>query len=307
MRNERVAYLNGQLVPESQALLSIRDSGFVYGDAVFDTARTFNGKIFRLKEHVDRLYRSLRYVRIDPGLSPEEMLRTTEQVVEENLPLLREGEDYWVSQRISRGLPYLDGEMPEREGPTVVIECTPLPLRARATLFRDGIDVLISAVRRIAPEALSPRAKTTNYLNMQLAALEVKDRNPGAWAILLDARGNLCEGNGSNLFLVQDGVVRTPREEFVLPGISRQTVMEICADLGIPCKEADLSLYDAAVADEAFITSTSLCLCPVRSIDGQTLAAGRVPGPVTQRIIGAYAKLVGMDFVAQYLRFLPAG
>lgn len=303
MSEERLAYVNGAFVPESEAKISIHDLGFVYGDAVYDTARTFGGRLFKLEAHVARLYRSLRYVRVDPGLAPEEMARLTEELVERNLPLLRDGEDFWVTQRISRGLLAYDGEPPAREGATVVIECVPLPLRARARYFREGIAVATPAVRRTPPEALSPRAKTTNYLNMLLGNLEAQARDPEAWAVLLDRNGNLCEGVGANLFLVRDGRLLTPREDFILPGVSRQTVIELAAELGIPCEERDLAPYDAAIAEEAFLTSTSLCLCPVRSFNGQPLATGEIPGPVTQRLLAAYSELVGLDIAAQYLRF----
>ncbi len=305
MRNEeRVAYLNGAFVPESQAKISIHDLGFVYGDAVYDTARTFAGTLFKLKEHIERLYRTLRYVQIDPGLSPAEMTRLTEELVERNLPFLRDGQDYWVSQRISRGLCHYEGEPRPYEGATVVIESVPLPLTARAHYFRDGIPVVTPSVRRVSPDALSPRAKTTNYLNMTLGDLEAKARNPKNWAVLLDHRGNLCEGIGANLFLVQDGVVRTPTEAHVLPGVSRATVIELCEAQGIPLDITDLALHDAYVADEAFLTSTSLCLCPVASFNGRSYPGG-LPGPVTRRIIEAYSRLVGMDFVQQYLDHLP--
>ncbi len=121
--------------------------------------------------------------------------------------------------------------------------------------------------------------------------------------MLLNAEGHLAEGIGSNLFLVRDGEVLTPRERWVLPGISRETVIELCGALGIACREADLDLYDAATADEMFMTSTSLCLCPVRSIGGRRLPAP-VPGPLTRRLSDAYAAAVGCDFVAQYLKHL---
>ena len=130
--------------------------------------------------------------------------------------------------------------------------------------------------------------------------LEVRAQNPVAWAVLLDMNGNICEGLGSNIFLVQNGVLLTPRDKFVLPGISRATAIELAAELGIPCREEDLDLYDAYNADEAFITSTSLCICPVASINGMAPAAG-IYGPVTKRLIDAYAELVGCDFVQQYL------
>ncbi|MGH7094322.1 MAG: aminotransferase class IV, partial [Stellaceae bacterium] len=167
----------------------------------------------------------------------------------------------------------------------------------------DGIDIVVPPTRRVAPDMLSPRAKTHNYLNLIMADLEAKAQDKEAWSVLLDASGHLAEGIGSNLLLVRDGAVLTPRERNILPGISRATVIGLCGEIGIPCHEADLDLYDAATADEAFMSSTSLCLCPVRSIAGRTLP-DPVPGPVTQRLTEAYAQSVGCDFVAQYLKHL---
>ena len=118
---------------------------------------------------------------------------------------------------------------------------------------------------------------------------------------MLDERGNLCEGMGSNIFVVRGGRMYTPREQFVLPGVSRGMVMDQAAKLGIPCEERDLDVYDAVTADEVFLTSTSLCICGVRSVNGQAIGDGRIPGPITKRLTDAYVALVGTDFVAQYL------
>lgn len=305
LANQRIAYLNGEYLAESQVLLPFRDRGFLYGDAVFDTTRTFGHRIFRLREHVERLYRSMRYLRIDPALTPAQMAEVTEEVLERNRHLLDPGEDYWVSQRVSRGVASVDGEEPARAGATVVVECTPLPLRERAALYRDGIRVIVPAQRRTPPDALSPRAKTSNYLNMIVADQEVTAIDPGAWAVLLDMQGHLAEGRGSNLFLVSEGQLLTPRTLNVLPGISRQTVIELAAELGIPCREVDLDLYDAYAADEAFLTSTSLCICPVRSVNGIRVGGDDPFGPVTSRLIRGYSALVDCDFVDQYRRHLP--
>ena len=178
-----------------------------------------------------------------------------------------------------------------------------MPLAKRARLFRDGIDIVVPPIRRTAPDALSPRAKTHNYLNLIQADLQAKAQDPDAWSVLLDHNGHLSEGIGSNIFLVSEGEVLTPRSEFVLPGISRETVIELCGELGIVCREADLDLYDAGIADEIFMTSTSLCICPVRSIGGRVLPTP-LPGPVTKRISDAYVRFVDCDFVAQYLKHL---
>ncbi|MBX6322246.1 MAG: aminotransferase class IV [Rhodospirillaceae bacterium] len=303
-RNERMAYFNGRIVPESQVLIPFRDRGFLYGDAVFDTTRTFNHKPFRLKEHVERLYRSLSYLRIDPGLKPEALIAITEEVLALNLPLLDPDEDTWVTQRISRGLRAGAGEA--RAEPTVIVETWPLPLAERASLFRDGIAVVVPPTRRTPPDMLSPRAKTHNYLNLIVGDLEAKSVDPLAWAVLLDADGHLSEGIGSNIFLVRAGRLLTPQARHVLPGISRLTVIELAEKLAIPVAETGLDLYDAYTADEAFLTSTSLCICPVRSINGHLLGDGGIPGPVTRRLTEAYIELVGCDFVGQHLRRLAA-
>jgi branched-chain amino acid aminotransferase len=299
--NERVAWFNGRIVRESEVLIPFRDQGFLRGDAVFDMTRSFNGKAFRLEEHVTRLYRSLKYLDIDPGLSRAEMASTSEEVLALNRHLLGPGEDYWLAQRISRGVSRVPGDNWEHYGPNVIVECVPLPLRERAKHFRDGIDVVAPSLRRTPPDALSPRAKMHQYLNLVLADREVKAQNPDAWAVLLDVNGNLAEGQGSNIFLVRDGALTTPRERYVLPGVSRQATIDLARQLQIPFEEKDLDLYDAYTADECFLTSTSLCICGVRSLNGRTFGAGRMPGPVTQRLIDAYKEMVGCDFVAQYL------
>ena len=301
---ERTAWFNGAFVPESQVLVPFRDRGFKYGDAVFDTTRTFGHRIFKVAEHVDRLYRSLRYLRIDPGIVPAEMVRITEEVLKRNLPLLEPDQDYWVTQRVSRGLDPAGVAVWGRTGPTVIVECLPLPLRERAALYRDGIKVVTPSVRRTPPEALSPRVKTHNYLNLVAADLEVRDRDPEAWAVLLDTRGNFAEGLGSNIFLVRNGALETPREQMVLAGISRDTVLALAREAGLAVVEKDIDLYDAHTADEAFLTSTSLCICPVRSVNGNLIGDGTVPGSVTRRLTEAYARFVDFDFVAQYLKRL---
>ncbi len=303
LANERQVYLNGEYVPESRATVHVHDRGFIYGDGVFDTARTFAGKPYRLAEHIERLFRSLRYLQIDPGLGPDDFHAISEEVIARNRHLLDENEDYWVFQRVTRGSAFPDGPG-GREGPTVIVIRVPLPLKARASLFRDGIEVVIPATRRTAPDALSPAAKTQNYLNLIVADLESQKSAPGAWPILLDTRGFLTEGKGSNIFLVRDGVVVTPRAQYVLPGVSRAVVMELCAKLDIPCREDDLASYDAAIADEAFITSTSLCMCPLNAINGRALPDGGAGGPLTKRLMAAYAEEVGHDFVGQYLGHL---
>jgi branched-chain amino acid aminotransferase len=299
---ERVAAFNGTILPEREVRVSFRDFGFAVGDGAFDSARSVAHKPFLFREHVERLFRSLAYLRIDPGMSAEKMLELTLRVFEQNLPLLGEHDDYWVTQWVTRGVRSLARTGAEG-GATVIVDCSPLPFKTRARGMRDGLEVVTpGGVRRTPPEAISPRLKSLSYGNLVAGDIEVQALKPGAACILLDTRGCLCEGLGSNIFIVKNGEILTPQERFVLAGLSRQTVMGIAREQSVPMREADIDLYDAYTADEAFITSTSWCLVPVRTINGKALAAGAW-GPVTRRLSEGYkARLSGFDYVAQYTR-----
>jgi branched-chain amino acid aminotransferase len=301
--NERVAWFNGEFMPEREVRIPFRDSSWVYGDGCFDMTRTFGHRLFKVKEHVDRLYRSLKYLRIDPGFGPGRMCELTEDVFARNRHLLGPDDDYWVGQRISRGVKEVPGDNLDHHGPNIVLECAPLPFAQRAKLFREGIKVITPAHRRVPPDSLTPRAKTHNYLNLIVANQEAQSIDPEAWAVLLDVNGNLAEGMGSNIFVVRGGEIFTPREKFVLPGVSRQTVIDLAREAGLKLIEADLDLYDAYNGDEVFLTSTSLCICPVTQVNGVSIGPdGQVWGPVTQRLADAYRRFVDHDFVGQYLK-----
>jgi len=303
MSDNWVVWFNGKIVPETEARVPIRDRGFKYGDAAFDTTRTFGHRIFKLDEHLDRFYRSLAYLRIDPGVSRAELKRATEEVAEINLRNVTEDEDIWVTQRVTRGMDAADRrQWPDYPERTVLVESRPLPLRERSRYYRDGLKVVTPSVRRPAPDTLSPRAKTHNYLNLILGELEVKERDPDAHALMLDTNGNLAEGKGSNIFIVKDGAVLTPKERYVLPGVSRQTAIDLARQQNLSVEEADIDLYDTLNAEEIFITSTSYCICPVSNVNGATIGDGSVPGPITKRLIDAYVEYVGCDWYGQYLK-----
>ncbi|MGY8938028.1 MAG: aminotransferase class IV [Alphaproteobacteria bacterium] len=303
MSENWVVWFNGEIVPETEARVPFRDRGFKYGDAAFDTTRTFGHKIFKLDEHLDRLYRSLKYLQIDPGISRAELKRATEEVVEINLKNVTVDEDIWVTQRVTRGMDAGDKrQWPDYPDRTVLVESRALPLRERGKFYRDGIKLVTPSIRRPSPDTLSPRAKTHNYLNLVIAELEVKDRDPDAHALLLDTNGNLAEGKGSNIFIVKDGAVITPKERYVLPGVSRQTAKDLATAQNLRVEEADIDLYDAINADEMFITSTSFCICPVGSFNGNVIGDGAVPGPITKNLIDAYVDYVGCDWYGQYLK-----
>ena len=302
--NQRVAYFNGEIMPEHDVRVPFRDRSFLYGDGCFDMTRTFNGNLFKIEEHVERLFRSLAYLQIDIGLSPVEVIRISEDVLDRNRHLLADGDDYWLGQRISRGVKAVGDEGWDHTGPAVIVECQPLPFRERAQYYRDGLKVIVPSVRRTPPQNLSPRTKTHNYLNLVMAELEVHAQNPSAWAVLLDYNGNLCEGLGSNIFIVKNEELFTPKAQYVLAGVSRGTAIELADEIGLRCEERDLDLYDAYTADEIFVTSTSFCICPVSSINGNAVAEESIPGPITGRLLEAYSKLVDCNITDQYLRHL---
>lgn len=301
--NERVAWFNGEIMPEREVRIPFRDSSWIYGDGCFDMTRSFGHRLFKVKEHVDRLYRSLKYLRIDPGFGPEEMCRISDELFERNRHLLGPDDDFWLGQRISRGVREVEGDNIDHHGPNIVVECMPLPLQQRAGMFVDGIKVVVPSHRRVPPDSLSPRIKSHNYLNLIVASQEVQAIDPSAWAILLDINGNLCEGMGSNIFVVKDGTILTPKEKYVLPGVSRQTAIDLARAEGLRVEEADIDLYDAYNAEEIFITSTSLCICPATRINGIAIGRkGQVWGPVTQLLADAYCRLVDFDWIGQYRR-----
>ena len=157
--NERLAWFNGKFMPESEVRIPFRDLSWVYGDGGFDMTRSFGHRLFKVKEHVDRLYRSLKYLRIDPGFGPAKMCALTEELFERNRHLLGPDDDYWIGQRISRGVKENTRDNLDYHGPNVVLECSPLPLVQRAKLFKAGIKVVIPSHRRVPPALLTPRAK----------------------------------------------------------------------------------------------------------------------------------------------------
>lgn len=300
MTTERIAYINGNFVPESQAVIPFRDLGWMRGIGVYDTERTFDGRVFKLREHLERLWNSLAYIRVEPPMPMDELEAVTLEVARRNLEIV--GDDIWVSQRISAGTPVEQGGSGK---PTLVVESLPLPFAYRAPFYRDGVNVVTPTVRRTPPWSLSPQVKSIDLLNIWVADHEVHDLDPRAWPMLVDENGCLAEGAGANIFIVRDGKVITPRSRFVLPGITRSTVIELAAELGIPLIEDDIDLFSAATADEIFITSTSLCVCPVASLNGIPTRDRTIPGPITRGLQDAFRELVGVDFVQQYLSRLP--
>ena len=292
-------YFSGDWVPFSQVKIDPMDRGFLVGDVVFDVARTFNGKSFRMKEHIDRLYRSLKFIRIDPGLSPEAMLAVSEEVVERNEHLREAVGDFTVTQFVTRG----PGRWAHSAGPpTVCVKVAPITFDRYAPLYDSGAHGAIARTRSYSSESLDPKVKHFSRMNFNLAELEAADVDPEAWPILADLDGNLTEGTGYNFFLVTDGVLRTPGDRSILQGVSRGMVFDLAKQLDIQVVEEDLQPYDLYTADEVFFSSTSPCVLPVTQVDKRQINDGK-PGPLTRQLLSEWSETVGLNIVEQAQRF----
>lgn len=296
MATQEITYwVNGSFVPASQAVVPLNSRGYRLGDGVFDTERTFNGKIFRLREHLERLDKSLRMTRINLGLSLDDLAAATEETMRRNLPLLDTYGDFWVTQTVSRS----GGKSALAAEPAFVsIIVEPLSFSRFAPYYTKGMPLVTPSVRSSATIGLDPKIKATSRLNMVLADLEAKQVDPDAMSVLLDEQGNLAEVIYGNLFLVRKGALRTPGSRGILEGITRGTTIELAEKNGLPVEEAELTPYDLYTADEAFVTTTSYCIMPVGKLNGSPVGTA-VPGPVTRKLTEAWRGLVGLDFVAQ--------
>ena len=300
--NQPVAYVNGTFVPESDASISIFDRAFRFADSVFDTSRTIAHRPYKLREHIERLRRSLSYARLDPGISLDELERVTIEVVAHNVRFLTPNDDLWVRQYVTRGAVRRVGGTGHGT-PTVVVTTERLPFAGMARGYCRGVPMWVPSVRGLPIASIDPRMKTTSRMTNNLAEQEVAAIDPEASPLLLDPDGFVSESTGSNFLAVIGGEIVTPADFEVLNGISRATVIELARTEGIPCRTSRLTLFDVQNAGEAFLTGTSFCIQPVRSVNGASFVDG-APGPVTRRLTQAWSDAIGHDFVAQALSHL---
>lgn len=284
------AYLNGEIIPIAEARVSVLDRGFLWGDGVYEITPCFNGRLFRLEEHLDRLLASLRFAGIPFDIAPDDLLDWTHHIVDLNQdvtstnPVCRVG--HWVTRGIEQWVP-LDART---GGITLCILVQPVGRMLAPEEYRAGVALSIVATRRSPPSVLDPRVKTTSRLNPIVAEMEGAAR--GAFALMLDINDHVAEGPTFNFFLVREGELLTPRAENVLSGITRREVLALASELGIAAREADLSLYEIATATEFFVTASTWGVLPVRSID-RFHPRGDVPGEVTVTLIDQLAELTG--------------
>ncbi|MCP4173077.1 MAG: branched-chain amino acid aminotransferase [Fuerstiella sp.] len=299
----RLVYLSGKMVPEGEAKISIFDSAVMLGDCITESTRTFAHQPFRLTDHIDRLYRSLKITRIDVGHSRKELTQITRDVLDANMHALDAADDCWIVHNISRGLLKHGPSPAQQNTATVMIFTDHMDLRGWAKYYTDGCHAVTSMSRAVPAQSLDARIKNRSRLAYTMADTEARLVDPDAQCVLLDIHGNIAENKGGNICVVTDGELRTPTTENSLAGISRQTVLELSGDLGIPVRESRLQMYDLYTADEVFFTSTPYCIMPATRFNGLPVSDGKV-GPVTKQLLDAWSKRVGVDIVSQAQRQL---
>lgn len=300
---ERVVWWSGKLIPESEAKVSIYDSALMFGDVVFEMTRSFQKKQFKLREHLERLYASIKFLEIPVAMSIEEMEKHCQEVIEANDHLFLKGDEHRLMIDVTRGLLSIyQGVVGIQKGPNVIIADFPLrwTVKGMGVLYDKGVDAVVPAQRTIPASLLEPKVKNRNRIHYLMANIQVsKYAGKDAWALLLDPDGFIAEGSGDNFFIVKDGKLLTPEPRNVLRGISRKYIMEeLCPQLGLECYEKNLEVYDVVTAEEAFYTATPFCIMPATKINGLPIGDGKVEA-ITKALLTQWSKNVGVDIVKQ--------
>jgi branched-subunit amino acid aminotransferase/4-amino-4-deoxychorismate lyase len=297
---EPIAYLKGEFVPASECVLPIYDLGIVIGAAVTDFFRTFHQVPYRLEDHLQRLYRSCRYARIEPPVSIEESREISEKLIANNSQLAP-GEELGLVFYMTAGenAVYAGAAgMPETLTPSYVQHTFPIRFSLFRNVFLEGVHCVTPAPRHWPPQCLSSKIKNRNRLHMWIGEQEVKQLDPSATPLYLDINGNITETGGSNFVIYRDGQVVSPRRDNILWGISLRVLGEILAEMGIPLVEEDLQSYDVVNAEEAWMPTTPYCLGPVTRFNGLPIGDGQ-PGPLWRKIIDRWSEVVDKDIYAE--------
>ncbi|MBB6282796.1 branched-chain-amino-acid transaminase [Geobacillus subterraneus] len=290
---EQWIYLNGEFVTKENAKISVYDHGFLYGDGVFEGIRVYSGNVFRLEEHIDRLYNSAKSILLDIPYTKEEMIDRLLETVRRN-----GYQDAYIRLVVSRGVGDLGLDPYKCKTPQIVIIVEPLALFPKH-LYETGIEVVTVATRRNRSDVLSPKVKSLNYLNNVLVKIEAHLANVSE-ALILNDQGYVAEGSGDNVFIIKNGVVYTPPGYVgALEGITRQAIIEIAEDLGYTVKEEPFTRHDVYVADEVFLTGTAAEVISVIKVDGRTIGDG-TPGPHTKRLLEEFRRRVVAEGVKVY-------
>ena len=290
--DDLLVYIDGKFVPESEAKISVFDHGFLYGDGVFEGIRAYNGRVFKLKEHLDRLYDSAKAIDLEIPISRDEFANIILETLRKN-----KLKDAYIRPIVTRGIGDL-GLDPQKCAKPSIIVITKEWGKLYGDLYERGLTAVSVATRRNAIDALPPNIKSLNYLNNILAKIEANAKG-GDEAIFLDNNGYVSEGSGDNVFIVKDGEIKTPPVINNLRGITRAVVIEIINKLGIPFKEMNIGLYDLYTADEIFVTGTAAEIAPIVKIDGRTVGDGK-PGKMTKKLTLGLKRLTESEGVPIY-------
>ncbi len=277
-------YINGTLYDKDDAKISVFDHGLLYGDGVFEGMRAYGGRVFRLKQHLDRLWNSAKAIWLEIPLTQEALAKAVNETVAANS--IKDG---YIRLVVTRGVGTLGLDPNRCNQPQVIIITDKIELYPE-DFYRNGLEIVTASTQRNHPGALNPRIKSLNYLNNILAKIE--GLKAGCIeALMLNHKGEVAECTGDNLFLVRSGVLQTPPlDAGILEGITRQAVMELAAGAGIEVREMPLTRHDVYVADECFLTGSAAEVIPVVKIDSRTIGSGK-PGPVTRDLIERFHTL----------------
>lgn len=301
--NEPLVFLNEGFVPASQAKLNIYDLGIVLGATLTEMTRTFCHRPYRVGDHIDRLYRSLKFAGIEVPLSPAKMMERTMELAEENCRLIGANEDIGIVHFVTPGENALYAGSAGLAGPmspTICIHSFPLRFQMWRHLFTDGAHVVTPSIRHIPPQCLEPKMKNRSRLHWFLADKQSQAVDPRAITLLLDLDGNVTECAGANFVIVRGNAIISPTTRNILWGVSLQTVKELAPVIGMEFIERDFQPYDVVNADEAWLTTTPYCLAPCTLINRIPIGDGRT-GPRFRKMIAAWSERVGLDIEAQVL------
>jgi branched-chain amino acid aminotransferase len=277
-------WINGKLHDKLDAKISVYDHGLLYGDGVFEGIRVYNGKVFKHKEHIDRLYDSAKAIHLKVPISPEELTKAVEDTVKVN-----NRTDGYIRLIVTRG-PGTLGLDPRKCEPNVIIIVDGISLYP-PELYENGLEIITASTIRNHPNAVNPRVKSLNYLNNILAKMEAI-RAGCLEAIMLNHKGDVAECTGDNIFVIKKGVMRTPPiDAGILDGVTRNFVIELAKKQGVPVQECNLSRHDVYIADELFLTGTAAEVIAVTKVDDRVIGTGK-QGPITRALREAFTKAV---------------
>jgi branched-chain amino acid aminotransferase len=296
---EQLIYLNGEFVRKEDAKVSVYDHGFLYGDGVFEGIRSYNGNVFRLEEHLERLYDSAKSVMLEIPHTFEEMTKLVVETLRRN-----ELKDAYIRLIVSRGVGNLGIDPLTCSKPSVIVIAEALSLFPKS-LYDNGIEIVSVATRRNRSDVLSPKVKSLNYMNNILVKIEANLAGVSE-ALMLNDQGYVAEGSADNIFIVRKNKILTPPGYVgALEGITRNAIMEVAAQKGYEVQEGVFTRHDVYVADEVFLTGTAAEVIAVIKVDGRVIGDGK-PGPVTNDLLASFRELVQQDGVKVYAEHLNA-